>query len=89
MKLSSKEFYNSKWIGFVETDIKSLEENLLTAEEFNENISFINNQLNGYLNSYKNVGETMMDGGTKVRYLHQIFGKEKYLSLLNHLLKIE
>jgi len=88
MKLSSKEFFNSKWIGFVETDIKTFENNLLTEEEFNQNISHINNQLTELLSSYKNVGETMMDGGMKVRYLHQIFGKEKYLSLLNHLLKI-
>lgn len=31
------------------------------------------------------VGETMMDGGTQIKFLHQLIGRKKYLNILNSL----
>ncbi len=33
------------------------------------------------------VGETMMDGGTQIKYLHQLVGKKRYIDILNSLSK--
>jgi hypothetical protein len=33
------------------------------------------------------VGNTMMDGGTQIEFLHQLVGKKRYLDILNSLIK--
>ena len=29
------------------------------------------------------IGSTMMDGGTQIKFLHQLIGKKRYINILN------
>ena len=77
--------YDSRWIGFIETDIDSIEDAILSKEQYENSISNINLKLSEFLSTFRSIGETMMDGGDKIEYLYQIVGKDKYMEILKSL----
>ena len=39
--------------------------------------------LNSFVKNKPDIGQSLMDGGEKIRYLHQYIGTAKYIKLLN------
>lgn len=77
-----KEFYGNKWIGFIDTNLEDYPEVIVSKDEYENTISNINSSLQVHLNNLQRVGETMMDGGTRVKYLYQILGRDKFIKTI-------
>ena len=39
--------------------------------------------LKSYMNTNPNIGESLLDGGERIKYLHQYLGTAKYIKLLD------
>jgi len=77
--------YNSKWIAIAELNEDEIQQNMLSALDYQNDIMYLSRELyHQYLNT-PDIGPTIYDGGKEIQFLHQIIGKEKYNDILNHL----
>ena len=82
-KINFSQFKLNKWYAIILFNDIDKEEFRLSEEEWykrkSKTLSYLTEQL-----SYKpGIGQSMMDGGEKIKYLHQYLGNNKYLELLN------
>jgi len=76
---------NSQWfaiIGVVDQDISS---GRLYQEEWDKMHGRAISIIEDIKSQVPKVGDTMMDGGTKIKFLHQLVGKKRYINILNSL----
>lgn len=88
IKFSPNDLCDGKWFALIaarEENINSARVSLriMQREQLNS-ISF----LGKFRKRLHNIGETMYDGGEKIKYLYQIIGKERYQDMLNNLIKV-
>jgi hypothetical protein len=82
-KINFSQFRLNKWYAIILFNGIEREDEMLSLNEFidekNEVLSFLKKH------SLKNpeIGETLMDGGKKVKFLYQYLGKQNYMGLLN------
>ena len=82
-KINFSQFKLNKWYAIILFNDIDKEEIILSENEWNKRrsntLSYLAEQL-----SYKpGIGQSMMDGGEKIKYLHQYLGNNKYTELLN------
>lgn len=76
---------NSQWFAIIGGVNQDIPEGRLSVEEWakiHERAITIIEQLKSYT---PKVGNTMMDGGTQIKFLHQLVGNKKYINILNSL----
>lgn len=76
---------NTQWfaiIGVVDQDISS---GRIYQEEWDKMHDRAINIIEDIKSQVPKVGDTMMDGGTKIKFLHQLVGKKRYINILNSL----
>jgi hypothetical protein len=82
-KINFSQFRLNKWYAIILFNGIEREDEMLSLNEFidekNEVLSFLKKH------SLKNpeIGNTLMDGGKKVKFLYQYIGKQNYMGLLN------
>ena len=82
-KINFSQFKLNKWyaiILFNETDKDDL---WISEKEWNRKKNSALSDLKGHLTDKPQIGQSMMDGGERLKYLHQYLGNKKYLELLN------
>jgi hypothetical protein len=73
---------SGKWIGIVKTNIENFDSINSSKENYFKSIDTVCANLKKYVKKYVTVGTTMYDGGERLKYIHQIIGKENYIKLL-------
>lgn len=83
-----KDIFNSQWLAIIGTSNQEISKGRLHQQEWKELYSCATNIIDEIKSHIPQVGNTMMDGGTKIKFLHQIVGKSRYLSILNSLISL-
>lgn len=81
----TKVIFNSQWFAIIDAANQEIEKGKLYEPELKNlhaNAIGIIEDIKSYI---PQVGNTMMDGGTKIKFLYQLVGKNKYLRILNSL----
>ena len=76
---------SEKWFGLIDSSKEELANASLSEENYMKDVLEITKDLAQVEINYPEVGTTMMDGGTEVRFLYQVIGKEKYIEILKKL----
>lgn len=81
----TKDIFNSRWLALIgASDLEIVKGRLYQSdwEKLHSNAISIIEEIKSHI---PHVGDTMMDGGTQIKSLHQLIGKSKYLKILNSL----
>ncbi len=77
--------FRSQWIAIIGVNNQEIANGKLYPEEWNK----MHEKATGIIDEIKShvspVGRTMMDGGTQIKFLHQLVGKKRYINILNSL----
>lgn len=78
--------FKSQWIAIMGTTDQEIEKGKLFQAEWEKLRNTAINIVEEIKTQIPQVGQTMMDGGNQIRFLHQLVGKSKYLKILNSLI---
>jgi len=82
-KINFSEFKLNKWYAIILFNEFDKENFLLSEEDWLKEKNNLLNILNDYKFNNPQIGQSMLDGGEKIKYLHQFLGEKKYLKLLD------
>jgi len=82
-KINFSKFKLNRWHSIILFDELDKENFQISNEEWNDEKNKSLSILRDYKNNKLNAGETLMDGGEKVKYLYQFLGSREYLKLLS------
>ncbi len=72
-----------KWVAIIGAVDKQISNGRLYQEEWNTMHQKALSTIEQIKSHIPQVGNTMMDGGTKIKFLHQLVGKKRYINILN------
>lgn len=73
----------NSWLSLVDADPGEISQYELSEDDYSDNISNLENELLGFEDEFEFLGARLNDGGTKLRFLYQVTGIEKYNRFLN------
>ena len=77
--------FRTQWIAIIGVNNQEIANGKLYLEQWNK----MHEKAKGMIEEIKShvspVGRTMMDGGTQIKFLHQLVGKKRYINILNSL----
>jgi len=82
---SSSTPFNSSWFAIIGDTKQTIQNNKLSKIEWHTSLNRAIKSIEEVKTNIPLIGETMMDGGTNVEFLHQLLGNKKYVSLLSSL----
>lgn len=82
-KINFSQFQLNKWYAIVLLNEIDRKEFLLTREDWSNKKAEAISILKKFQKNNPDIGQVMMDGGKKIKFLHQYIGKQNYLNLLN------
>jgi hypothetical protein len=82
-KINFSQFRLNKWYSIVLFNGIDRDENLLSLEEWTRKKYEALSTLKKHLKKNPEIGQSMMDGGKKTKFLYQYLGKNVYQNLLN------
>ena len=75
--------WKSQWLAIVGCDFQDIKKGSLSKEEWGRTHSRAIDIIEEIKSKVPKVGDTMHDGGTQIKSLHQLLGNKKYLAILN------
>jgi len=72
-----------KWVAIIGAVDQEISNGRLYQEEWNTKHQKALSTIEEIKLNVPQVGNTMMDGGTKIKFLHQLIGKKRYINILN------
>ncbi len=75
----------SQWLAIIGIENHQLDKGQLSKAEWTDLHKRALAIINEIKLSFPKVGDTMMDGGTHLKFLHQLVGNKKYINILNSL----
>jgi hypothetical protein len=82
-KINFSQFKLNKWYAIILFNGIDRDEYLLSMEEWTRKKYETISVLKKFLRKRPEIGQSMMDGGKKIKFLYQYLGKNNYLKLLN------
>jgi len=82
-KINFSQFRLNKWYAIILFSGIDSEEKLFSFEEWKRKKQEALTMLRNYKKERPEIGESMMDGGKELRFIHEYIGKNNYLNLLN------
>jgi hypothetical protein len=82
-KINFSQFTLNKWYAIILFNETDKDDFWISEKEWNRKKSNSLSILKEHLAGKPSIGQSMMDGGEKIKYLHQNLGRKKYLELLN------
>jgi hypothetical protein len=76
-------FLSSQWYAIIGIENQQLSKGKLSKEEWDNSHERAISIIEEIKSDALNVGDTIHDGGTQIKFLHQLVGKEKYINILN------
>ncbi|HSP87319.1 MAG TPA: hypothetical protein VLN45_04250 [Ignavibacteriaceae bacterium] len=86
-KINFSQFTLNKWYAIILFNETDKDDFWISEKEWNRKKSNSLSVLKEHLKCKPSIGQSMMDGGEKIKYLHQNLGGKKYLELLNTVFK--
>ncbi len=80
------EINKSKWIAVIGAVQPEIDTCSITRSDWESSLYHALNIIDGIKSNFPEVGNTMHDGGEKIKYLFQLIGKSKYKSILESIL---
>jgi hypothetical protein len=77
--------FNSQWFAIIGDSKQSIPNSKLSKIEWEKSLDKAINSIEEIKTNIPAVGDTMMDGGTMIKFLYQLVGSKKYVELLNSL----
>ena len=84
-KINFSQFRLNKWYAIILFNETDKDDFWISEKEWNRKKNNTLASLKQYLSVKPQIGKSMMDGGEKIKYLHQYFGCKTYLELLNNI----
>jgi len=78
--------FKSQWIAIIGTTDQEISDGKLYQTEWEKSRKNAVNLIEEIKLHSPQVGNTMMDGGTRIKYLHQLIGINRYLYILNSII---
>lgn len=78
---------NNKWFAIIGTSQQDISNGILCEDKWDEMHQKALSIIEGVKSYYPKVGDTMHDGGSQIKFLHQLVGKKRYIDILNSLCK--
>ena len=75
----------NSWLSLVDADPDEIRRSEYTKEEYAQNLEYLENKLFEMENEFNFLGKRMNDGGTRVKFLYQVTGIDKYKGFLDSL----
>ena len=72
-----------QWVAIIGASDQEISKGKVQQEEWNRMHQKALSTIEEIKSHVPQVGNTMMDGGTQIKFLHQLVGKKKYISILN------
>jgi hypothetical protein len=82
-KINFSQFKLNKWYAIILFNETDKDDFWISEKEWNRKKNNSLTFLKDHLKCKPSIGQSMMDGGEKIKYLHQNLGGKKYLELLN------
>ncbi|RPI72734.1 MAG: hypothetical protein EHM47_07585 [Ignavibacteriales bacterium] len=82
-KINFSQFKLNKWYAIILFNGIDREDYFLSLEEWTQKKYEALSYLKKNLNKNPDIGQSMMDGGKRIKFLHQFIGRNNYLNLLN------
>ena len=86
-KINFSEFKLNKWYAIILFNELEKENVLLSERDWLKEKNNILTTLKEYKYNKPQIGQSMLDGGEKIKYFHQYIGNKKYLKLLDSVFK--
>jgi hypothetical protein len=84
-KINFSQFSLNKWYAIILFNGIDRDDYLLPLEEWMKNKYETLSILKKYLKKNPDIGQSMMDGGKRIKFLHQYLGRNNYMNLLNRI----
>ncbi len=84
-KINFSQFKLNKWYSIILFNETDKDDYWISEKEWNRKKSIVLADLKGHLTDKPHIGQSMMDGGEKIKYLHQYIGSKKYLRLIENI----
>ncbi len=72
-----------QWVAIIGAVDKEISEGKLNQKEWDTMHQNVLSTIEEIKSHVPQVGNTMMDGGTQIKFLHQLVGKKRYINILN------
>jgi hypothetical protein len=82
-KLNLSQFKLNQWYAVILFNEADIENFRISQEEWSKEKNTTLSVLKEYITNKPYIGQSMMDGGEKIKYLHQYLGNKEYLKLLS------
>jgi len=84
-KIGSTSFtpFNSRWFAIIGDTKQTIQNHKLSKIDWHAYLNSAIKSIEEIKTNIPSVGDTMMDGGTNIEFLHQLLGYKKYVSLLS------
>ncbi|OGU35248.1 MAG: hypothetical protein A2068_12795 [Ignavibacteria bacterium GWB2_35_6b] len=82
------EVNSTNWIGIVEVSDENISSSVISENEFEENKNLITALLKSKESFKTSAGQTMYDGGVKVKNLPDLFGQNEFCNFIKQVLEI-
>jgi hypothetical protein len=84
-KINFSQFSLNKWYAIILFNAIDRDDYLLSLEEWMKNKYETLSILKKHLKKNPDIGQSMMDGGKRIKFLHQYLGRNNYMNLLNRI----